>query len=731
MRQAVVIPVRQALSGQSRDGLLILLRAVIDSAASNAIVLVEFLPPARMVGFVKPLRRLKNIFLSEYLCAAHALKSYRKWSLRMKNTVAKSTPDWRVVWFLLAAVQLLPAAQAGAGTALKEAWSCAKSTLEAQVDIAGDLIKKGEAVASLSGTAGMCLASSGADQTGFAITMGALTAIKLGAPDSLPDGKCKSAVQTTVAKPFGAGLAAVIPSGKVRDNLKTLLESEEGAAEIWQQMSKLPPPVQTVLGHVDCACEFIDTGVSVADLSAVSSAVKQVSESCGSFLDEAGLGFINDWGGAAVGAFDDTYTAVGEALSDLQNIPEAAPDHAVYFGFWGAYVPVMAETRLLDPAINLGTAKWANAAGSWITLGPNCYQFGCQIDMPKMYDSCHDYYRSHRVSAKNAHKRCSAFRTQASNEANTLYGHMAAINATPDLFKKKMTIEVEKNWVWRLPYQTATSPYSKLDNHWSSEDALNYVYQDVLGQKTKGKKWWDAQLTGGYAAARTLLPNVSFNTEQATQMAVAGATGGLDNLTRQRWLEYGDEARQFWMGKWLETVAFGGSYGCPANAILQTACVKKLAETFDKVCLLAIASAHLDTPNVVVAGARLAKARQNCLSWLQPMQDKITAVVNVGPGYLFKQLCLAYESRSEAGQACVKLVSETTQACAQTVIAAGGNAQAMHKCLNEKRPGLYLRMNPTPHVTKQTPTQTPTTIPVKLMLSPATTESAAETQDDE
>ena len=66
--------------------------------------------------------------------------------------------------------------QASAGNPLESAWDCAKASAGGAANIGADLAKKAETIASMSGELGVCLGKSGADQTGFAITMGAITA---------------------------------------------------------------------------------------------------------------------------------------------------------------------------------------------------------------------------------------------------------------------------------------------------------------------------------------------------------------------------------------------------------------------------------------------------------------------------------------------------------------------------------------------------------------------------
>lgn len=618
-----------------------------------------------------------------------------------------------------------PSEAADAGKALKEAWACAKTTIKAHVDVGADLLKKGEAVASLSTTAGKCLATSGADQTGFGITMGALTAIKIASPSSLPNGQCLSSVKKSVAKPFGAGLAAVLPSGSATDKLKALLESETAIDALWQQMTAIPPPVMTATSHVECACEFIDKGVSLADLGAVSKAVSQVSDTCAGFLDAAGLGFINDFGSAAVGYVGDTYKAIGSTLEDWQNIPEPAPDSQVYHGFWGAFVPEMAGVAVMNPGANLGTAKWHNATGSWISLGTSCYQTNCMLDMPKMYEECVHYYRTHRFSDSHAHEKCGEYRQRASDAAVVLAKQFKAVMDVRKQLPDAINNRVESHWVWRLPYKTSVSPYSKLDNNWSRSDAMQWAYADVIGQATDSKygKAWQYQATGLYAAARDLLPNVGYDAGRAIALAINAVDAGFDRATRMKWESDMATPREYWMKRWFPPQPMTGPYGCEGSGYLSNQCQKSLRDAFDKVCLPAVMSAHVDTANVLVAGARVKKAEDNCHSWFDPMLKKFNAVMAYDISPHLGTVCSSYSPRTPEAEKCQRMVQDAFSECAADAMKNNQAVSTVQSCMKSAETGIRQRMNLGRRI-EATPTpNTPTTpklngIPVTVPTAP-------------
>lgn len=601
-------------------------------------------------------------------------------------------------WLAVALLALPGWAAADVGDALKSGWKCAKASVAGAGVLAKDLYLKGERLAALSATAGKCLASSGADQQGFALVMGAMTTIKIVSPGSLPTGQCKPAVRGAVARPFGAGLAAVMPPGGARNKLESLLDSETAGSALWNQLAGLPPPVSTYASHVDCACEFIDGGLSLADMSAVTSAVSEVSQSCGAFLDSVGLGFINDYGGKAIASVGAIGAAAGNAWEDFRNEPEPAPDAAVYFGYWGAMVPEMAEVLVRWPDTSLGTGKWHDGTGSWLSLGANCYQSNCQVDLPLMFKQCADYYRSHRFSDEHALGKCGEYRQRASEEAVALAKEWRAVLAVRGVVESKLKSVVEARWVWRLPYNAhdgVQASYSKYDNRWTTPQALEQAFAAVAGKHGPANAYadeWNYEATGAYAAAREILPNVGFDIARAADLALAAAGAGFDAAARARWDADAVVARDYWLGRWFPTPFGTGKHGCPTDPFLQKTCVARLSETFDKVCLPSVRAAHLDTPNVLAAGVRLKQAEENCRSWVQPQIDKAAQVGAFNTGPVVASLCGGYPARSPEADRCQRMVADAYLECGADAIKQGQGPAAVGACLDQARDGIRTRL---------------------------------------
>lgn len=600
---------------------------------------------------------------------------------------------------LLAAGLMLPAsASASAGKVLGEAWACAKSHVNAAGTIALDLYKKGEQVAALSATAGTCLVGSGADQQGFAITMAALTAIKVASPGSLPTGQCKNAVRKAVARPFGEGIAAVLPSGGVKSKLRELLDSEQATSTLWSQLAGLPPPVSTYASHVDCGCEFIDGGLSLADVSAVTSAVGAVSDKCAGFLDAAGLGFINDYGGEVIRLGKGVYAAAGGAWEDFKNDPKPAPDAAVYHGFWRAYVPNMAALLVNKPGSNLGTGKWSNALGGWISLGSGCYQASCQIDLPMMFKDCADYYRAHRFSDSHALSKCNEYQKRAVDEATTMAKQYQALLDVRTQTENRLKAAIESQWVWRLPYNASNvvaATYSKLDNRWTTPEAMKQVFAGTAGSYSAGGQYaaaWDYQASGVYASAREILPNVGYDPARAAELALGSATAGFQKELLQQWDKAGKDVRDYWLGRWFPTPPMGGTYGCPGDGLLRPACVAQLAAAFDASCLPPVRALHVESANVLAAGARIKTVEAQCRAAIEPQLARIGAIAGHNYGPYQSQVCGGLEPRSPAAGTCERLVSDTYYECALQTIKNGQTAAAMTGCMEAARPGIAARL---------------------------------------
>lgn len=629
---------------------------------------------------------------------------------------ARSSMWWLPLAIAGGAVLPVSGASANPGQAFKDGWNCAKAHVAGAGVLAKDIYLKGQQVAALSATAGKCLAVSGADQQGFALVMAALTTIKIVAPDSVPTGQCKPAVRSAVARPFGEGIAAVLPSGGAKNQIRQLLDSDTASNLLWDQFTVLPPPVSTYASHVDCACEFIDGGLSLADLSAVSSVISNVSNTCATFLDSAGLGFINDLGGAALAKAGQVEAAVGNAWEDLKNEPEPAADEVVYFGFWGAYVPNMAGVLVKSPGSDLAKAKWSQALNGWVSLGSGCYQTQCQLDMPMLANDCAFYYRTHRFSDEHATRKCGEYQARATEEATTLAKQWRAIIDLPGEVDARLKQAVESKWVWRLPYNAnnpVAASYSKHGNRWTTPEAMSGAFAPVVGKvQAPGQyeKAWQYGSSGSYQAAREILPNVGFDPARAAELAVAAAAAGFDRELQARWDAESAAVRGHFMALWFPTPAGASQHGCPNDPLLTKSCVARLVETFDQVCLPAVRAAHVNAPNPLSLGVRLKAAENNCRSWMDPQVAKAGEIAGFNLGPMNDQLCGALPARSEESERCKRRVSDAYLECAMDAIKANQGVAQVEACLEKARPGIAARNfggRPVPSQPVSAPVQAP------------------------
>lgn len=445
---------------------------------------------------------------------------------------------------------------ADASNPLASAWACTKSTVGGAAVIGQDLLNKAETIASLSKDVPQCLGQSGADQAGFAITMGAITAIKIASPSTIPNGQCQAALQNLVARPFAQGILVVMPPVPAKASLEALLKSDEAGAALWNQLKTLPPPVSTYASHVGCSCTLIDKSLSLADLSAFSNAVKSASKNCAQFLDDAGLGFINDYGSAAIewagGRYKD---ATGWWDQAILGQPDPAPDEVVYQMYWAPY-EVEYANRILEgtgsqvlrwsPASNVSpdevAVAMAGAVGSNWSL-PNAMGEAaaqalascrsgktCHTSLPAIYKQCVTYYDDRKASADTARQRCDAFRDQRFGPAaSALAAQFKADIATRkgvDAQLAALHSNFAGQWLWRLPRRPGDVA-GQGGNGWPVETARTRLFAEVgfaqpWGAVSRGP--WDYRPTTAPAWPRPARPRWWRPTSSSARGRCAGPT---------------------------------------------------------------------------------------------------------------------------------------------------------------------------------------------------------------
>jgi len=619
-----------------------------------------------------------------------------------------------------------------AGNPLASAWQCTKSAGGASLAVSQDALAKAETVASLGDQVPACLGNASADQIGFGITMGAITAIKIASPETLPDGQCQTSVQNLVARPFAQGIHAVMPPIGAKDKLGALLQSDAAGELLWQQFKVLPPPVMNYVGHVECACTLIDKSVTLTDLSTFSNAVRSTSQDCGRFLDDAGLGFINDFGNAGIAWTGQRYSdATGWWDRNLLGQANAAPDDTVYQMFWAPYLVEQAN-RILDgqgqgyrwnrtSAVIPDEVK--NAGGGAFAANQACQSGAkpCHTSLPEVYAQCVTYYDEHTLSPENARERCDALRDQRFGpeavQLATRFNADIATRKAVDAALSQARSAFVQNTLWRLPRRPGDSP-GPGGNAWPAQEAQNRVLGGIgqalpAGASSRGP--WDYVQTGVYAAARNALPGVGWQPEAAAKQALAGLSAHIDAELREAWGEWDHHDATSRLAEWLPTPAFGGTYGCPGDnsAGLASACRAAVLEAYGKVCETPVREAHLRQPNVLALGVKMGEVKANCLSWLAPIIARANALSQaVDPALqVSARLCGGLQERSEDRQRCERRVQDEWAGCRLEALKAGKAVEDAQACLERYaiqtgvRAGQGLRVGPS--VAPAAPVQAP------------------------
>lgn len=616
-----------------------------------------------------------------------------------------------------------------AGNALGSAWNCAKSSAGGVANIGVDLAKKADAVASMGGELGVCLAKSGGDQTGFAITMGAITAIKIASPSSLPNGQCQSAIHGLLARPFAEGISVVMPASGAKSQLLGLINSPATGDALWQQFASLPPPIMTYASHVDCSCMLIDKAVSLADLSAVGNAISDVSDKCGAFLDDAGLGFINDYGSAAIEWTGGAYSsASGWWDRSLLGQSQHADPETVYQMYWRPYVVEQANEWLgaddgrlpWHPQSNVmadqvAAAGFSGLGSMWsvqqassgldalIKADNACRNGGkCTTSVGAIFDQCVIYYDDHTASKAHAQEWCATMRDQRFlPDAKKLAGEFSADIQTRLLVQERLDAEHKKimAWQWRLPRRPGYQPGDKF-NGWSAQLADNIAlanlgHAQAFGAASRGP--WDYLLSGVFEAAREVLPNVGWSPQQAAELAFKGIRPTIDGNLRKAWQDWSHWDATSRLGEWLPVPAFGGKYGCPnEGAPLASACTGKVISTYQKVCAGPVEGAHInavDLPDLYGAGRRLDTVKKNCLSWIVPQIEKanILSQPSADIGVYYQEFCAALPTRSTEQENCQRRLGDAWLNCASEAYAAGQGENSAKQCLTDFAQAYRLR----------------------------------------
>lgn len=523
----------------------------------------------------------------------------------------------------------------------KEAWTCAKSLPQSAYTMAKDVKDKGEAVANMSASVGVCTAQTGGQSQVLATITTILGGIKVSKPDLLPNGQCKARIQAQAAKPFALGIATILPSSGVRDKLLSLAQSEQSVSWIWDTLKAAPPPFGTIPSQLDCGCDLIDGGVTLADISAVSNVIRNTSKSCAGILDEAGLGFINDWGSAAIGWAGSKYTALAQGMQKWQGKKEQAPDEVVYQAFFGVYVPELSEWVASSTKPNPSPEDaWtmSDYKGGWAAEAVGfcsnemSWSNVCMIRIADMHRKCNDYFNN-VVDGNKLRGKCDQWRSQAVSSVAADAARLRKQANTMTVFRLKLFGWLDREWVWRLPrYNPLVANNVKPGaNGWTSSMG---VYEDVwkLGTFTENKdKPWDYKASGVYAAARTALVNSNYNEAVASDATLAGAYMATRDATLALWNQpaYVQNERDTRLKKLMPTQPFLATYSCPGGALSQK-CIQVVESSYASVCHPMIRDGYVLSANVLAAAVRVSKAEGQCTDFLKAVVDSAGKLTQTG-----------------------------------------------------------------------------------------------------
>lgn len=593
----------------------------------------------------------------------------------------------------------------------KEAWTCAKSLPQSAYTMAKDMKEKGEAVANMSASIGVCTAQTGGQPQVLALVTSVLGGLKASKPDMLPNGQCKSRIQAQAAKPFAMGIASILPSSTVKDKLLSLAQSEQSASWIWDTMKAAPPPFGTIPSQLDCGCDLIDGSLTVADVSAVSNVIKNTSKSCAGILDEAGLGFINDWGSAAIGWTGSKYTALSQGMQKWQGKKEQAPDELVYQAFFGVYVPELSEwmASSTKPGPSPEDA-WAMAdqKGGWaaeaVGFCSNTMSWSnvCMIRLADMHKKCHAYFNN-VVDGNKLRGKCDQWRSQASTSVAADAARLRLQANAMTVFRLKLFGWLDREWVWRLPrYNPLIASNVKPGaNGWTSSMA---VIEDVwkLGTFTENKdKPWDYQASGVYAAARQALVNANYNQDMASNATLAGAYQATRDATLALWNlpAYVQNERGVRLKKLMPSQPFLAAYGCPGGALSQK-CMQVVDSLYEKVCHPMIRDGYVLSANVLAASVRVSKAESQCADFLKAVVDSADKLTQTGLTEVQAKSQTACPSSGEDRRRAARCVSNLTELWNQCALPQVGNVLGQYlgaakKCFGEKTSSMkYIPLKP-------------------------------------
>jgi hypothetical protein len=532
------------------------------------------------------------------------------------------------IMMALGVLALFP--NAARANALSDSWQCAKNAGMTAGSVGSDLYKKGEALAKDAGPLAICLAKSGPEGQALAVTSSALTALRLAKPSLLPKGQCEPRIKGVAAKPFGQGIAAVMPSGNAKTNLLSALNSPNGQQLMWGQLSAAPPPFSMVPNQIECGCLISDGALTLSDISEITNAVAKTSASCGAMLDSLGLGFINDIGSYAGKLAKSLANGASGKLDEWvggQTDPD--PPGVTFERYFGKRLKSIAANMATNPT-NWQSKGYFDNGGDQCSYNMNSGQWSgnCNPTLDQLAAQCANYYDNHKMSLSNGKKACNSYKDTVIAAATPLGKRYAGEIALPGLYLSSMKTWIDDEWLWRLPMRGGfinddgtIGPGGK----WTNFEAQT-LFVGTLGQtygvKANATPGEDYKSTGVLTTARTILSGVQFDPNVAMALAFAGAEEPVRDKVRETWEKSRRSYTLVQLQEWYPKPAVGNIYGCSTG--LAKECAAAMEARFDKSCFKPMSELYLTGPSIkgqtgLAFVARLNEEKKKCMAVLAPV----------------------------------------------------------------------------------------------------------------